>query len=147
MAGRKAQPNYIKGTAAHRRTEADYMGVLLDSVTLDDWREVVTGALGLAKSGDPAARAWLAQYLVGRPAAKAPAPLTVIVQQLNGADPVVEMLAQPIINRELYPSSHRNDAWEASVKAVVASELAQKLSAPETPVTPVTTGDPGDSDG
>ncbi len=34
----KKQPDYIKGTATHRRTEGDYMGVLLDTVTLDDWR-------------------------------------------------------------------------------------------------------------
>jgi hypothetical protein len=27
---------YIKGTFTHRRTEADYMGVLLDSVPLED---------------------------------------------------------------------------------------------------------------
>ena len=43
MAKRK-QTEYIQGHATHRRTEGDYMGVLLDAVTLDDWRGVVTGA-------------------------------------------------------------------------------------------------------
>ena len=60
MAKRK-QTEYIQGHATHRRTEGDYMGVLLDAVTLDDWRGVVTGALQAAKGGDPQARNWLAQ--------------------------------------------------------------------------------------
>lgn len=55
MAKRK-QTEYIRGHATHRRTEGDYMGVLLDAVTLDDWRGVVTGALQAAKGGDPQAR-------------------------------------------------------------------------------------------
>lgn len=33
----------------HRRTEGDYMSVLLDTVTLEDWRGVVAGALQAAK--------------------------------------------------------------------------------------------------
>jgi hypothetical protein len=76
---RKKQ-SYIKGPFTHRRTEADYMGVLLDAVTLEDWREVVSATVAVAKAGDAAARAWLAQYLVGKPGTTAPAPLTVVVQ-------------------------------------------------------------------
>lgn len=34
------QKNLITGKAAHRRTESDYMGVLLETVSLDDWRDV-----------------------------------------------------------------------------------------------------------
>jgi hypothetical protein len=89
---RKKQ-SYIKGTFTHRRTEADYMGALLDAVPLEDWREVVSATVAAAKAGDATARAWLAQYLVGKPGATAPAPLTVIVQQLSGRDPLVERLA------------------------------------------------------
>ena len=51
--GRRKQTEYIKGTAQHRRTEGDYMGVLLDTVTLNDWRSVVNGALQAAKGGGP----------------------------------------------------------------------------------------------
>jgi hypothetical protein len=40
MAKSKDQ-TFIKGQGSHRRTESDYMGVLLDSISLDDWREVV----------------------------------------------------------------------------------------------------------
>ena len=57
--GKRKQTEYIQGHATHRRTEGDYMGVLLDAVTLDDWRGVVTGALQAAKGGDPQARNWL----------------------------------------------------------------------------------------
>ena len=90
---RKKQ-RYIKGPFTHRRTEADYMGVLLDAVPLEDWREVVTATVAAAKAGDATARAWLSQYLVGKPGVTAPAPLTVVVQQLSGRDPLVDMLAK-----------------------------------------------------
>lgn len=58
MMARQKQAEYIKGTAVHRRTENDYMGVLLDTVSLEDWRDVVNGALQSAKEGDTQARAW-----------------------------------------------------------------------------------------
>jgi hypothetical protein len=65
------------------------MGVLLDSVPLEDWHSVVVATVAAARRGDPSARARLGQYLVGKPAATAPAPLTVVVQQLSGRDPLV----------------------------------------------------------
>lgn len=131
MAKRK-QKDYIKGTAKHTRTEGDYMSTLLETVTLDDWRDVINTTLLAAKQGDPQARAWLAQYLIGKPAGKAPTPLTVVVQQLNGDNPLVNRLANPVIDQYKYPNSHRNDTWEAQIKALVAAELAQKISALET---------------
>src|SRR5450830_1059896 len=101
MAIKKRAPELIRGTATHRRTEGDYMGVLLDTVTLDDWRDVVQGALQEAKGGDPQARTWLAQYLVGKLETKAPAAMTVVVNQLNGVDPLVDRLARRTINTAL----------------------------------------------
>ncbi len=135
----------LRGSGAHRRTESDYMGVLLDTVSLDDWRDVIAGTLQLAKQGDPQARAWLAQYLVGKPEAKAPTPLTVVVNQWAGRDPVAERLAEPLIDREQYPSLHKNDDWEESIRAAIAVELATKLPAPETAEKPATVGDSGES--
>ena len=133
---KRKQQTFIKGTASHRRTEGDYMGVLLDTVTLDDWRDVVAGALNSAKEGDPQARAWLAQYLVGKPETKAPTPLTVLVQQLNGADPIAERLAKPIIDRTLYPILHEDDDWKDSIRALVVAELAEKVTNDKTSATP-----------
>ena len=136
--GRRKQTEYIKGTAQHRRTEGDYMGVLLDTVTLNDWRSVVNGALQAAKAGDPQARNWLAQYLIGRPEGKAPTPMNIVVQQLSGADPLVEKLAKPAISRALYPSTHRNEDLEAHIRALVAIELQTKIKPLETIETPAT---------
>ena len=125
MAKRKQQ-NLVKGTAAHHRTESDYMATLLDTVTIEDWQDVVSNALLSAKQGDAQARAWLAQYLVGKPAGKAPTPLTVVVQQLKNDSPLVNKLAKPIIDQYKYPGLHTNDDWEARIKAVIASELTDK---------------------
>jgi hypothetical protein len=113
---RKKQ-SYIKGTFTHRRTEADYMGALLDAVPLEEWREVVSVTVAAAKAGDATARAWLAQYLVGMPGLTAPAPLTVIVQQLSGRDPLVDRLAKPHIERAEYPSLHAGDDFKDALKA------------------------------
>ena len=136
--GRRKQTEYIQGTAQHRRTEGDYMGVLLDTVTLNDWRSVVNGALQAAKAGDPQARNWLAQYLIGRPEGKAPTPMNIVLQQLSGVDPVVEKLAKPVIDRALYPSTHGNDDLKAHIRALVAIELQAKVRPLETIEAPAT---------
>jgi hypothetical protein len=134
MARRKQ--SYLKGRFEHRRTEGDYMAVLLDAVTLEEWRSVVVATVEAAKDCDPSARAWLAQYLVGKPGATAPAPLTVVVQQLSGRDPLVDKLAKSHIDRIEYPSLHAGDDRKDAVKALVAGELraleAQKSNTPET---------------
>lgn len=134
MARRKQQPqNYIKGTAKHSRTEGDYMSTLLETVTLEDWQDVISSTLSAAKQGDAQARAWLAQYLVGKPAGKAPTPLTVVVQQLNGDNPLINRLSQRVISQYKYPLSHDDDAFEDQIKALVAAELAEKVPILETP--------------
>lgn len=145
MTAKRNKESFIRGTAAHRRTESDYMGALLETVTLDDWRDVVAGALQAAKGGDPAARTWLGQYLVGKPETKAPSALTVVVQQWSGGDPVAEKLAKPILDRALYPTLHENDDWKESVKVAIAAELAQKLPLSITDATPTTARDSGNS--
>lgn len=131
MAKRK-QPNYIKGNANHRRTEGDYMSTLLETVTLDDWQDVVNTALTAAKNGDAQARAWLAQYLVGKPASKAPSPLTVVVQQLNGENPLINRLAKPVLDQYKYPGLHTDDVLDAQIKALITAELDTKLPPVET---------------
>ena len=127
---RKKQ-SYIKGTFTHRR-----MGVLLDAVPLEEWREVVGATVAAAKAGDATARAWLAQYLVGKPGATAPAPLTVIVQQLSGRDPLAERLAKPHIDRAKFPSLGADDDFEDAMREVIAGELrALEEQNPNTPET------------
>ena len=145
MTTKRKQESFIRGTAAHRRTESDYMGTLLETVTLDDWRDVVAGALQAAKGGDPAARAWLGQYLVGKPETKAPSALTVVVQQWSGGDPLAERLAKPIVDRAKYPVLNHDTDLKETVKAAIVAELAQKLLAAENGRTPDAAGDSGDS--
>jgi hypothetical protein len=93
-------------------------------------------AVAAAKTGDPSARTWLGQYLVGKPAATAPAPLTVVVQQLSGSDPLVDSLAKPHIDRAEFPSFGPSDDFKDALKARVAYELRlleeQKSNTPET---------------
>jgi len=129
MAKRRAT-ELIRGHATHRRTEGDYMGVLLEAVTLEDWRAVVNNAKSLAQAGDPQARVWLAQYLMGKPTSNAPTPLTVVVQQLNGADPLIDKLAQKAIHSVKFPDSE--SAWKDGIRALVAAELAEKVRTVET---------------
>lgn len=134
MAKRK-HAELIQGSATHRRTEGDYMGVLLDAVTLDDWRGVVTGALQAAKGGDPQARNWLAQYLMGRAESKAPTPLNIVVQQLNGTDKLMDTLTHDAYRKAVHPD--QNDAYKAHIRAQLAVEMQQKITNPETIENPV----------
>jgi hypothetical protein len=112
----------ILGSASHCRTEHDYFGVLLDSVSLQDWREVCNGALILAKSGDHQARNWLGQYLCGNASQKSPAPVTVIVSQLQGQNRVLDKLTN-----ELTPSAFDYPDGNAAQKAVIKERLRIEL--------------------
>ena len=133
---RKKQQELIRGHAAHRRTEGDYMGVLLETVTLDDWRAVVSNARTLAQAGDAQARAWLAQYLMGKPAGSAPTPLTVVVQQLNDADPLVDKLAHQAFNKMQFPSP--DAGLREHIRGLVTVELAEKVCTVKTIENPAT---------
>ncbi len=145
MARRNRHQEVIRGTATHRRTENDYMAAVLEAVPLDAWREVVTATVEAAKAGDASARAWLGQYLIGRPEGKAPTPLTVVVEQFRGSDPVVDRLAAPIISQARYGSFGDDDDIADRIKASVAAELAKKLPLNETAERLTERGDSGDS--
>ncbi|HKT32836.1 MAG TPA: hypothetical protein VJS89_10180 [Gammaproteobacteria bacterium] len=114
----------LHGSAKHRRTQSDYMRTLLDRVTLDTWGDVIDGAVTRAKAGDAQARAFLASYLVGRPATDAPTPLRVMTQVIAGDDPLVAALAKPAIDRSKFPSFPGEDEAEATIKVRVAAELS-----------------------
>jgi hypothetical protein len=113
----------LRGRATHRRVQHDYMGALLDRVTLETWGEVIDATVTKAKEGDAQARAFLATYLVGKPAHEAPEPLTVTARRLSGADALVERLADPIQQRG--ESDYWREKGEADdyYRAQVAAEL------------------------
>lgn len=48
-----------------RATEAEYLAVLSDVVSVDRWRIICQGAARAAEAGDRHAREWLSKYLVG----------------------------------------------------------------------------------
>ncbi len=48
-----------------RPVELEYLSTLNESVTLDDWREIVMRAVADAKGGDAKAREWLSERLMG----------------------------------------------------------------------------------
>lgn len=73
---------------------------------------------------------------MGKPGATAPAPLTVVVQQLSGRDPLVDNLAKLHIDRLEYPTLHADDDMKEAVRVLVANELraleTQKSNVAET---------------
>jgi len=112
----------LRGRAAHRRTQSDYMGTLLDRVTLATWGDVIDATVAKAKQGDAQARAFLAAYLVGKPAHDAPEPLTVTAARISGDDALVAKLAEPIADRLNYGSNGYRDTRD-EVREAVAAEL------------------------
>ena len=142
MATKKRTPELIRGRATHTRTQDTYMGALLDTVSLDDWREVIGAAVQAAKGGDPQARAWLGAYLVGRPESKAPTALTVIVNQLMGNDLVVNRLADRLSS----PSFDFEDTGNrAQITQQLKAELSEKMQQVETIENPASMRVSGDS--
>jgi hypothetical protein len=64
--------------------EIEYMAILKQGVTPDDWRKIVNTAVSLAMAGDWKAREWVGNYLVGRPnfTLELKAPDAVLLNQL-----------------------------------------------------------------
>ena len=122
------------------------MGALLETVTLADWQAVVTGALQKAKTGDAQARHWLGQYLMGRPESAAPTPLNIVVQQLNGVDPVVSHLAKLAYDREILPHREKKETRQAQIEVFYTSDLTQKMMPLQTTENPALARDSRDSD-
>jgi len=119
----------LRGRSKHRRTQSDYMAALLDRVTLDTWNEIVDATVAAAKSGDARARAWLAEYLVGKPQAEAPTPLALVVQRITGTDQLVDELAAPAIYRAQWQDEEdaaEDDAKDA-IRAQIVAELAERV--------------------
>lgn len=48
-----------------RATEEKFLGALVGSVTMKDWKDIVTVHIKRAKRGDPFSTKWLSDYLMG----------------------------------------------------------------------------------
>lgn len=116
-----------------RSTEASYLGILMEECDLETWRGVIRRAVKAAEGGDPAARSWLGQYLIGRPVIAAPSPLTVVIQQMIGTDPALEaaakVLAKPHLDAEMWPilagDKARKGELEAEAAAAILAAMAE----------------------
>ena len=71
-----------------RDTERTYLAAVSEACPPESWREIAARAVADAKAGDAAARAWLAGYLVGRPATIAITLHALAVEAAAGTDPV-----------------------------------------------------------
>jgi len=50
-----------------KEREQRFYEITLSTVTFDDWKDIVNKAIAQAKKGDPVARKWLSDYLMGPP--------------------------------------------------------------------------------
>ena len=66
---KKGHSGNPKGRAP-RKKEERFMEVSIAAVSLKDWREIIKKAVIKAKGGDPQARKFLADYLLGPPQQK-----------------------------------------------------------------------------
>jgi hypothetical protein len=71
--------------------EAEYRAVLYKCVTPADMVDVIAKALQQAKRGDPVARKWMSDYLLGTPVtriggAKSDTPLEIIIRHVRPGD-------------------------------------------------------------
>ncbi len=71
-----------------RDTERTYLTAVSEACPPETWREIVARAVADAKAGDGAARAWLAGYVVGRPATVAVTLHALAVEAAAGTDAV-----------------------------------------------------------
>jgi hypothetical protein len=63
-------PGRAGGLGRPRKPRPDYLKALTERVPLERWQRIVETATQLAESGDPKARDWLTNHLVGRPTEK-----------------------------------------------------------------------------
>lgn len=67
---RDERGRFVAGNAGgpgrpRRAIEREYLAIISEAVTLEDWRAIVAHAVEVAKQGDEKARAWLAKYVLG----------------------------------------------------------------------------------
>ena len=71
MDDRDEHGRFVKGNGGGpgrpKMCDTDYLDVCRSTVTLTDWRAIVAKARDQAKRGNPVARKWLGDYLLGLP--------------------------------------------------------------------------------
>jgi hypothetical protein len=118
-----------------RPTEETYLCEMLDACPPAAWRQICARAVQDAQSGNAKAREWLGRHLVGDPSFASPKPVVALAALISGNDPVLDQIADPIVQRELgtamFPSLAADDETADRIKAAIAKELAS-LEEPST---------------
>lgn len=68
--GKFAEGHKGMGGRPRKEREERFYTIAVSSVTFQDWREIIQAAVKQAKRGDPSARKFLADYLMGTPVQK-----------------------------------------------------------------------------
>ena len=69
---RNEKGQFMKGSCGNpkgrprREIEEDYLQALTENVSKQEWQAIVKKAVSQARKGDPKARAWLSDYLIGK---------------------------------------------------------------------------------
>lgn len=66
--GRFKKGEYSGGPGRPKKSQEDqYFDIMLSACTVDDWRAICVKAVEQAKRGNPVARKWLSDYIIGPP--------------------------------------------------------------------------------
>lgn len=125
QAGGNPERKYVKGSATHRRHADDYIAATLEVVTIEEWKSIVEATIAAAKDGDKSARAWLSDYVLGKPESKAPSTLDVMARRYAGKDLLVEKIAHPHWEQQEFPFIEIEEASKRKFREQVRSELAE----------------------
>lgn len=68
------------------RTQKDYLLSLAEEVTIEDWKLIIRKTVQLAIEGDTSARAWLSDYLIGKPIQRIAATIEDTTETFNAAE-------------------------------------------------------------
>jgi len=120
MTKRDANGRFLKGHAPlspgrpSRPVEIEYMNILKQGVTADDFKKIVATAVSLAMAGDWKAREWLSNYLIGKPPQ---------ILELRGADAlllakVLEQLKNSGVSASQVFEAMLNELAESDVKSL-----------------------------
>ncbi|MGQ0622512.1 MAG: hypothetical protein ACT4QA_21825 [Panacagrimonas sp.] len=95
---RAGNGTFMKGNSGgpgrpRRQVESDYVRALTDACLAETWRDIVNRAVEDARGGDATARAWLATYLIGKPAGNAPTLTKIEFWAARGFDPLASAVA------------------------------------------------------
>lgn len=121
-------PFPVAGRSGHKRSSDDYLERALDTVSLEDWSDIVSTAVAAAKEGDHASRVWLANYLIGKAETKAPSSLEVMTRRWRGESALANEIAAPYLMQLKLPFHALDEKVNQEVQRRVSTEIDKRLT-------------------